>query len=61
MSVDFTEFDIAELQVLDAKDALGLPEMGASISINYAGDMDEMLGDEMLGDVTISCSCCCCC
>lgn len=61
MSVDFTEFDIAELKVLDARDAIGLPEMGASIEINYAGDIDDMLGDSGPNLSIGSCSCCCCC
>lgn len=62
MTVDFAEFDISELKVLDAPDALGLPEMGASIEINYVNEMDDVLGDAGPGAVEAgSCSCCCCC
>ncbi|HEY1484705.1 MAG TPA: hypothetical protein VGF84_01300 [Micromonosporaceae bacterium] len=65
MSIDFASFDIAELKVLDARDAIGLPEMGASIEINYVGEMDDSLGEtapEAGADVSVgSCSCCCCC
>lgn len=67
MSVDFATFDISELTVLDATDAMGLPEMGASIVVEMPGSMytpelDDMLGD-IGADVAVSCSsstCCCC-
>jgi len=65
MSVDFATFDISELTVLDATDAMGLPEMGASIVVElsaaYTPELDDMLGD-IGADVAISCSsstCCC--
>jgi hypothetical protein len=60
MTVDFAEFDITELKVLDTAEALGLPEMGASLEISYADGMDDMLGDTGL-DVAAGSSCCCCC
>jgi hypothetical protein len=70
MSIDFATFDISELTVLDATDALGLPEMGASVIIEspsptptYTPELDDMLGD-IGGQATISSSsssssCCC--
>ena len=62
MTVNFAEFDIAELKVLDARDAVGLPEMGASIEINYVQEMDDLLGDtDDMAVAAASCSCCCCC
>ena len=63
MSVDFATFDISELTVLDATDAVGLPEMGASFIISaYTPELDDLLGD-VGADVAVSCSsatCCCC-
>ncbi|HEY3954517.1 MAG TPA: hypothetical protein VGM53_14165 [Streptosporangiaceae bacterium] len=62
MTVNFAEFDIAELKVLDARDALGLPEMGASVEVNYVQEMDDLLGDaDDMAVAAGSCSCCCCC
>ncbi len=68
MSIDFATFDISELTVLDATDAVGLPEMGASVIIetsaaSYTPELDDMLGD-IGGQVAISSSsssssCCC--
>jgi hypothetical protein len=60
---DFAEFDVAELKVLDAQDALGLPQMGASIEVDlFVTELDEALGDTEPGAVSVgSCSCCCCC
>ncbi len=64
MSIDFATFDISELVVLDATDAMGLPEMGASIIIEskYTPELDDMFGD--IGAQAISSSsssaCCCC-
>lgn len=63
MSLDFATFDISELTVLDATDAMGLPEMGASVIFeSYTPELDDMLGD--IGAVSISSSsssssCCC--
>lgn len=63
MTVDFAEFDISELKVLEAQDGIGLPEMGASIELNYVSEMDDVLGTDAQGVATpaSSCSCCCCC
>ena len=66
MSVDFATFDISELTVLDATDAMGLPEMGASIIIDiksltsYTPELDDMLGDIGAQAVSSSSGCCCC-
>jgi hypothetical protein len=66
MSVDFAIFDISELTVLDSTDAMGLPEMGASIiietsSISYTPELDDMLGDIGADYAVSSSSSCCCC
>ena len=62
MTVNFADFDVAELEVLQASDALGLPEMGASIIVEYVDDVDNVLGDTGLNvDGGSSCCCCCCC
>ena len=63
MSVDFAVFDLTELAVLDADDAVALPEMGASQSANYAQDMDELIGgtseDYYIACCSSSSSTCC--
>ena len=68
MSVDFATFDISELTVLDATDAMGLPEMGASVIIelksltSYTPELDDMLGDigaQAISSSSSSSSCCC--
>ena len=51
ITADFATFDIAELDVLDATDAVALPDMGASfviIILNNTADGDEVLGDDVL-------------
>jgi hypothetical protein len=52
----FAQFDVSELSVLDASDALGLPEMGASIVIEYGSDVNELVG-ELGPDMGFSISC----
>ncbi|MEZ0090962.1 hypothetical protein [Streptacidiphilus sp. EB129] len=62
MSVDFAVFDLTELAVLDANDAVALPAMGASIAPDYVEDMDELIGDG--ADIAAGCSsstCSSCC
>jgi hypothetical protein len=71
MSVDFAMFDLTELVVLDATDAVAVPEMGASsVTIapgsNYVEDMDDLIGESTTQDNNYCCSsssstCCCCC
>jgi len=68
MSVDFATFDISELTVLDSTDAMGLPEMGASViietassSVSYTPELDDMLGDIGADYAVSSSSSCCCC
>jgi hypothetical protein len=59
---DFASFDVRELAVLDVTDAIGLPEMGASIEISYVPDLDDMIGDVASGaSAGCSCSSTCCC
>ncbi|MFB7452612.1 thiazolylpeptide-type bacteriocin [Streptomyces sp. NPDC056194] len=53
----FASFDIAELEVLEVSDSVGLPEMGAS----SAG----LAVEDSASDVSLCCSsssstCCCC-
>lgn len=70
MSVDFATFNITELEVLDASDAIALPEMGASYTSsgpgsNFVEDMDDLIGEGASADLTLCCSssssssCCC--
>jgi hypothetical protein len=61
-TIDFASFDVSELAVLEVADAIGLPEMGASIQL-YVPDMDDMIGDVASGAASGCCSCssCCCC
>jgi len=54
MSIDFAMFNLTELAVLDATDAVGLPEMGASALAAYVEDLDDLLGTE-----TVAASSCC--
>jgi hypothetical protein len=65
MSIDttnFASFDVSELAVLDVTDAIGLPEMGASIDLDYVPDIDDMIGDVASGaSAGCSCSSTCCC
>jgi hypothetical protein len=63
MSVDFATFDISELTVLDSTDAMGLPEMGASviIELSYTPELDDMLGDIGGASAISSSSSSCCC
>jgi hypothetical protein len=61
-TIDFASFDVSELAVLEVADAIGLPEMGASISL-YVPDMEDMIGDVASGATAGCCSCsstCCC-
>ncbi|MHA6765681.1 thiopeptide-type bacteriocin [Streptacidiphilus sp. PAMC 29251] len=70
MSVDFAMFDLTELVVLDATDAVAVPEMGASSAVfgpvsSYVEDMDDLIGESTTQDSTYCCSsssstCCCC-
>ena len=50
-TLDFASFDVTELAVLEVTDAVGLPEMGASISISlsYVPDLEDMIGDVASG------------
>ena len=60
----FAQFDISELAVLDASDALGLPEMGASVVIEYGSDVNELIGElgpDMGFSISCSCSSSSCC
>ncbi|AUG81636.1 hypothetical protein CFP65_7030 [Kitasatospora sp. MMS16-BH015] len=62
-AVDFAAFDVNELAVLDAKDAVALPEMGASVLFifNYTEDGEEILTEDTLngsGSASTSSSCC---
>jgi len=62
MSVDFAVFDLTELAVLDATDAVALPEMGASSAAAFVQDMDELISG-VAADNSYCCSsstCCCC-
>jgi len=58
ITADFATFDIAELDALDATDAIALPDMGASIIFVFnTDDGDEILGDDVLnGSVSVSTS-----
>jgi hypothetical protein len=50
-TTEFATFDIAELDALDAADAVALPDMGASfiiIVLDNTEDGDEVLGDDVL-------------
>lgn len=54
----FASFDIAELEVLEVSDSVGLPEMGASSS-------SLSVSSEAASDISLCCSsssstCCCC-
>ncbi|AUG81638.1 hypothetical protein CFP65_7031 [Kitasatospora sp. MMS16-BH015] len=62
-AVDFAAFDVNELAVLDAKDAVALPEMGASVLFifAYTEDGEEVLTEDSLnasGSASTSSSCC---
>lgn len=64
-AVDFAAFDVNELAVLDANDAVALPDMGASviIIISYTEDGEEILTEDSLsndgsGSLSTSSSCC---
>jgi hypothetical protein len=62
-AVDFASFDVNELGVLDATDAVALPDMGASfvVIIAYTPDGDEILTEDTLngsGSLSTSSSCC---
>jgi hypothetical protein len=64
-AVDFAAFDVNELAVLDANDAVALPDMGASviIIIGYTEDGEEILTEDTLnnvgsGSLSTSSSCC---
>ena len=61
MGMDFAVFDLTELAVLDATDAVALPEMGASSG--FAEDTDDLLSGQTQGVESACCSsstCCCC-
>ncbi|MFC1414776.1 thiopeptide-type bacteriocin [Streptacidiphilus sp. N1-12] len=64
MSVDFAVFNLTELAVLDATDAVAMPEMGASYKAAFVEDMDDLIGEGAEDNVTLCCSssssCCCC-
>jgi hypothetical protein len=57
-TTEFATFDVAELDALDATDAVALPDMGASILFVWnTDDGDEVLGDDVLnGSVSVSTS-----
>jgi hypothetical protein len=64
-AVDFASFDVSELEVLDAADAVALPDMGASsvvIIVWETPDGDEVLAETDLeldgGSGSLSTSCC---
>ncbi|MEY2248246.1 hypothetical protein ACN6K9_003983 [Streptomyces sp. SAS_267] len=64
-AVDFAAFDVNELAVLDANDAVALPDMGASviIIIGYTEDGEEILTEDTFnndgsGSLSTSSSCC---
>ncbi|MEV7771782.1 hypothetical protein [Kitasatospora sp. NPDC086791] len=62
-AVDFGSFDINELSVLDANDAVALPDMGASfvVVVLYTEDGEEILTEDSLngsGSLSTSSSCC---
>ncbi|MFF2042836.1 hypothetical protein ACFVVX_20635 [Kitasatospora sp. NPDC058170] len=62
-AVDFAAFDVNELGVLDANDAVALPDMGASviIVIPFTEDGEEILTEDALngsGSASTSSSCC---
>ncbi|KRB75295.1 MULTISPECIES: hypothetical protein [unclassified Kitasatospora] len=66
-AVDFAAFDVNELAVLDANDAVALPDMGASVIIifGYTEDGEEILTEDTLnnadagsGSLSTSSSCC---
>ena len=63
-TLDFAAFDVNELAVLDATDAVALPDMGASVVIifaNYTPDGEEILTEDTLngsGSLSTSSSCC---
>ncbi|HWB38174.1 MAG TPA: hypothetical protein VHA75_19315 [Rugosimonospora sp.] len=62
-TVDFASFDVNELGVLDATDAVALPDMGASIVIIIVETPDgqEILTEDTLngsGSLSTSSSCC---
>ena len=62
-AVDFASFDVSELAVLDATDAVALPDMGASfvVVILYTPDGEEILAEDTLngsGSLSTSSSCC---
>jgi hypothetical protein len=62
-ALDFASFDINELGVLDATDAVALPDMGASVIIVVPNspDGDEILTEDSLnasGSLSTSSSCC---
>jgi hypothetical protein len=62
MTVDFAVFDLTELAVLDATDAVALPEMGASTDTLLVEDMDDLISGGTLDDsYCCSSSTCCCC
>ncbi|MCI4061349.1 hypothetical protein ACFO0M_15420 [Micromonospora mangrovi] len=62
-TLDFGSFDVSELAVLDATDAVALPDMGASVIIIIADtpDGEEILSEDPLnasGSASTSSSCC---
>ena len=61
MSVDFAVFNLTELAVLDATDAVALPEMGASSG--FTEDTDDLISGTLGVETSYCCSsstCCCC-
>ncbi|WP_457031024.1 hypothetical protein [Kitasatospora sp. P5_F3] len=64
-AVDFAAFDVNELAVLDANDAVALPDMGASIVFvwSFTEDGEEILTEDALNNTpsasaSTSSSCC---
>ena len=56
MSVDFAMFNLTELAVLDADDAVAMPEMGASYKAAFVEDMDDLIGETSEDNVILCCS-----
>ena len=56
MSVDFAMFNLTELAVLDADDAVAMPEMGASYKAKFVEDMDDLIGESNQDNVILCCS-----
>lgn len=57
MSIDFAQFNVADLDVLDGTDAVALPDMGASFVVaSNTDDADDALGQDQADWVVVSTS-----